>query len=141
MKADRSLIRAGFVLLCFALATGFVIPSFTNPKMALAAHVTGVLNALLLVTVGFVWHLLVLSPRLERLTRYLFLGATYANWGGSCLAAAWGTSRMTPLSSAGHSAVAWKETVVQLVQVSVALSVLTGAILVVYALRPSASKA
>jgi hydroxylaminobenzene mutase len=63
-----------------ALATGFVIPDFTNPKMALAAHVTGVLNALLLVAVGFVQHLLALSPRLEAAARYLFPAATYANW-------------------------------------------------------------
>lgn len=140
MGADRKLIRAGFILLCCALVTGFAIPAFLNPKMALAAHVTGVLNALLLVAAGLCWPLLALSQRLETMTRGLLLFATFTNWAGSCLAAAWGTSRLTPLSSIGHSAAAWKESIVQLLQVSVALAVLTAAVIVVYALRPAAQR-
>ena len=138
MTADRKLIRAGFILFCLALITGFAIPHFLNPKMALAAHVTGVLNALVLIAVGLVWHLLDLPPRLRAATRVLFLFATFINWAGSCLAAAWGTGRLTPLSSVGHSAVGWKEATVQALQVSVALAVLSGAVLVVYALRAPA---
>jgi hypothetical protein len=67
MRADRRLIRAGFILVCLALVTGFAIPNFTNPKMALAAHVTGIINALLLIAVGLVWHLLVLLQRIDLL--------------------------------------------------------------------------
>ena len=140
MQPDRMLVRAGFVLVCLALVTGFAIPEFTNPRMGLAAHVTGVLNALLLIAVGLSWNLLLLSPGLQSLTRGLFLFATFTNWAGSCLAAAWGTSRLTPLTSAGHSAQGWQETLVQSLQISVALSALTASILVVYALRPAAAR-
>jgi hydroxylaminobenzene mutase len=137
MSADRKLVRAGFFLLLLGLATGLVIPQFTNPRMGLAAHVTGVLNALLLVSAGLVWPMLVLSTTLETLTRRLFLFATFTNWVGSTLAATWGTSRMTPLTGAGYSAEPWKEMIVLALQVSVSLAVLTAAILVVVGLRPS----
>jgi hydroxylaminobenzene mutase len=134
-KPEPFLIRAGFVLFALALLTGFVVPEFLNQKMALAAHLTGVMNALLLMALGLAWGLLTVSPLQANLTRGLFLYGTYANWVTSCLAAAWGTSRLTPLSGAGYGAAPWKEAVVQALQLSLALAILAGAVLVIYALR------
>jgi hydroxylaminobenzene mutase len=135
-KQGASLVRAGFVLFTLALLTGLAVPAFQNPRMALAAHVTGTLNALILMALGLAWGLLDFSPRQAGPTRYAFLYGTYANWGSSCLAAAWGTSRLTPLSGSGFSSAPWKETVVQALQVSLALAMLCGAVSVLYALRP-----
>ena len=134
-KPDTFLIRAGFVLFTLALLTGFAIPEFLNQKMALAAHITGVMNALLLMALGLAWCHLTVSPLQAKLTRGAFLYGAYANWGTSCLAAAWGTSRLTPLSGAGFGAAPWKEAVVQVLQVSLALAILAGAVSVIYALR------
>ena len=134
-KVERLLIRAGFVLFTLALLTGFAVPAFLNHRMAVAAHLTGVVNALLLIALGLAWGLLAMSPMQAKLTRGAFLYGTYANWGTSCLAAAWGTSRLTPLSGAGYSAAPWQEGVVQVLQVSLAFAILTGAVSVVYALR------
>ena len=100
-KAEPFLIRAGFVLFTLALLTGLAVPAFLNQKMAVAAHLTGVVNALLLIALGLAWSVLTVGPVQARLTRAAFLYGTYANWGTSCLAAAWGTSRLTPLSGAG----------------------------------------
>ncbi len=140
-KAEPLLIRAGFVLFTLALVTGFAVPAFLNQRMAVAAHLTGVVNALLLIALGLAWGLLAAGPLQAKLTRGAFLFGTYANWGTSCLAAAWGTSRLTPLSGAGHSAAPWKEAVVEVLQVSLALAIFAGALSVVYALRskPAAS--
>src|SRR5258708_32699030 len=96
--------------------------------MALAAHLTGILNALVLIALGLSWGLLVMGPVQARLTRGVFLFAAYGSWGASCLAAAWGTSRLTPLSGAGHSAAAWKETVGQVLQGSLPVARLAGAV-------------
>lgn len=134
-KPELVLIRAGFLLFTLALLTGFAIPAFLNQRMALAAHLTGVLNALVLMVLGLVWGLLAVSPLQAKLTKGAFIYATYANWGGSCLAAAWGTNRLTPLSGAGYGAAVWKESVVQALQVSLAVAILAGAVSVVYALR------
>src|SRR5215471_5729873 len=127
-KPDRALIRAGFVLFTLALFTGFAVPAFRNSRMAVAAHVTGVLNALVLMAVGLAWGLLVVSPLQAKLTRGLFLCGTYANWGTACLAAAWGTSRLTPLSGAGYGADPWKEGVVQALQVLLSVVIVAGAV-------------
>jgi len=134
---ERNLTRAGFGLIFLALVTGFGIPFFVNPRMALAAHMTGILNGLLLVALGVVWTQLALSPGQRRLAKAAALFATYLNWATSCLAAAWGTSRLTPLSSPGHAAVPWKENLVQTGQVSLALAVLLALGLVLYGLRGS----
>lgn len=134
-KPDRFLVRAGFLLFTLALLTGFAIPAFLNQRMALAAHLTGVLNALVLMALGFAWGLLAVNRLQAKLTRGAFLYATYVNWGTSCLAAAWGTNRLTPLSGFGYGAAPWQESIVQALQVSVAIAIVAGAVSVVYALR------
>lgn len=48
-NVDGPLIRAGFLLFTLALLTGLGVPAFLNHRMAVAAHPTGVLNALLLI--------------------------------------------------------------------------------------------
>jgi hydroxylaminobenzene mutase len=92
-------------------------------------------NALVLMALGLAWGLLAVSLLQAKLTRGALLYATYANWAASCLAAAWGTNRLTPLSGVGYGAVPWKETVVQGLQVSLSVAILAGAVSVVYALR------
>ncbi len=52
--------------------------------------------------------------------------------GFAILAAAWGTSRLTPLASPGFGAAPWQESVVQALHVSLALAIVAGAV----ALRP-----
>jgi len=134
-KPEPSLLRAGFVLFTLALLTGFAIPAFLNHRMALAAHVTGILNALILMALGLAWGILAVSPLQAKLTRGAFIYATYANWGTSCLAVAWGTTRLTPLLGAGYGAAPWKETMVLALRVSFTLAILAGAVSVVFALR------
>ena len=135
-KADRFLVRTGFVLFTLALFTGFAIPAFLNPRMAVAAHLGGILNAFVLIALGLGWRLLVMGPLQARLTRGAFLFGAYASWVTGCLAAAWGTSRMTPLSGAGFAAAPWQEAVVQALQVSLAVALVAGSVSVIHALRP-----
>lgn len=133
--ANRSLIRSGFVLFLLALITGLAVPAFTNPRMGLAAHLEGVMNGMLLVVSGLVWGHLEISSRLSKITYWLLLYAAYANWGVTSLAAALGTSRLTPISGAGYSAPPLQESIVQVIQVSLALAVIAAVILVIYSLR------
>jgi hydroxylaminobenzene mutase len=98
-----------------------------------------VLNGLVLIGLGLAWGLLRQGPGQARFTKGCFMYAAYVSWGASCLAATWGTSRLTPLSGAGYSAAPWQETVVQALQMSLALVILAGAASVVYALRPHTS--
>ena len=134
-KVEFTLIRAGFLLFTLALITGFAVPAFLNPRMAVAGHLTAILNSLLLIVLGLTWGFFVFSPVQAKLTRAAFLYGAYASWIVSSLAAAWGTSRATPLAGEGHSAAPWKEALVQGVQVSIVLVILAGALSVLFALR------
>jgi len=46
------------------------------------------------------------DPYSSQIIRPAFLDAVYVNWGSSCLAADWGTNRLTPLSGS-----VWRRTV------------------------------
>jgi (hydroxyamino)benzene mutase len=133
---ERLLVRAGFLLFTLALITGLAIPAFFNPRMALAAHVTGTLNGLVLIALGLAWRHFAFGPRQAGLTRGAFLYGTYGNWATSCLAAAWGTQRLTPIAGAGFGAAAWQEITVQVLQVSLGIAMLAGSLSVIHALRP-----
>jgi len=134
-KADLHLIRAGFILFTLALVTGLAVPVFVNPRMAVAAHVNAILGAIVLIVVGLVWRLLVMSPFQARFTRATFIFSAYAAWGTAGLAAAWGTSRFTPIAGEGHTALPWQETVVQGLQSAIVVTVFAGALSVLHALR------
>ena len=77
-KVELPLIRAGFVLFTVALLTGFAVPAFLNPRMAVAAHLTAILNALLLIVLGITWGLFAFGPMQAKLTRAAFLYGAYA---------------------------------------------------------------
>ncbi len=138
-KPERGLIRAGFVLFTLALLTGFAVPAFRNTRMAVNGHVTGAMNALYLIALGLAWGLLTQTPAHAKLTKITFLYGTFANWGTSLLAAAWGTNKLTPLAGAGFTAAPWQEAIVQVFQVTLTMSIVIGAVSVVYALRGRAN--
>ena len=140
MRPNRVLLRAGFLLVLLALLTGFAIPAFKNQHMAVNAHVTGALNGLLLVALACAWESLRQGPGRARLVRGLALFGAYTNWGATCLAAAWGTSRLTPQAGAGYTAMPWQEAIVQTLQVTLALSIALAMLLVVMALGPEREK-
>jgi hydroxylaminobenzene mutase len=141
MRPDRLLLRAGFLLVLLALLTGLAIPAFRNPRLAVSAHVGGVLNGLLLVALAVAWSSLRQGAGRARLVRALALYSAFANWGSGALAAAWGTSRLTPLAGAGFHALPWQEGLVQVLQVSLALTMLVAMALVVLALAPAPTEA
>ena len=134
---ELGLIRAGFFLFVLALITGLAIPAFVNPRMAVASHLNAILGALVLIAVGLSWSHLAFSPIQAKLTRIAFLYSAFAAWVASALAAAWGTSRLTPIAGAGHSGAPWQETLVQGLQGSIVVTILGGALSVLYALRPA----
>jgi hydroxylaminobenzene mutase len=99
-QIERALSRAGALLVLLALVTGLAIPAFANPRQALATHVSAILGGLLLVGLASLWSRLTLSVAQRTWTMRLAIAGAYANLFGSLLAAAWGTTRLTPLAGA-----------------------------------------
>ena len=134
MSIDRGLLRNGFVVLLLALLIGLAIPFFLNPRAALAAHVTGVMVAVLLIAISVVWDALGLAAGRAKLVRGLYLYGSYASLVAGVLAAVWGTSKITPIAGAGFHASATKELVVQVIFVSLGFALLAATALVVLSL-------
>lgn len=134
MSIDRGLLRNGFVVLLLSLLVGLAIPLLLNPRMALAAHVTGIMLALLLIALGVVWDALGLSPGRAKLVRGLYLYGSYASLAAGVLGAVWGTNRVTPIAGEGFHASATKELVVQILFVSLGLALLAATVLVLLSL-------
>lgn len=104
MEIRRRLVRHGLLLFLLGLLTGFIVPSMTNPRAGLAAHLEGVMNGMFLVVAGLAWQELRISDRVGRVLSWLLLFGTYANWAATTASAVLGTSKGTPIAGAGFHA-------------------------------------
>lgn len=131
----RRLLWHGMLLFLLGLATGLISEKLTNPRMGLSAHLEGLMNGTFLVAVGAAWSQVRLTERMQRTTFWIALFGTYVNWATTLLAAILGTSSLTPLAAAGRRAAAWQEGLVSIGFVSVALTMIVTAALLLYGFR------
>lgn len=134
----RRLIWHGMFLFLLGLVTGLVETKFANPRMGLAAHLEGVMNGTFLVALGAVWQDVKLAAAMKRATYWLSLYGTYANWAATSLAAAFGTGALSPITAPGRSAEPWQENLVTAGFMSVGVTIIAAAVLVLWGLRKSA---
>jgi hydroxylaminobenzene mutase len=80
MDHERRLLRHGFALFLLALLTGLVAYGLANPRMGVAAHVEGILNAIFLMVLGLCWPRLGLKDRLATWIYWTGVVGAYANW-------------------------------------------------------------
>lgn len=136
MNLSRRLLWHGMFLFLLGLLTGFAETTFANTRMALAAHLEGVMNGIFLLALGAAWNHVVLSPRLVTVTFWLALFSTYANWFVTTLAAAFGTVALSPITAAGRvPASHLKETLVLAGFTAVGLATVATAVLLLVAFR------
>jgi len=133
--SKRTLIRHGFFLFLLGLLSGFLEQKFVNPRMGLAAHLEGVMLGTFVIALGAVWLEVNLSPKLKSMTYWLVLYGAYVNWATTALAAALGSSALSPITGAGHSAPPWQDTLVTVLFMSVGLTTMASTLLVLWGLR------
>ena len=137
----RRLVWHGMFLFLLGLLTGFVETSFQNPRMGLAAHLEGVMNGAFLVALGAIWSEVTLQKHHKAFAYWTVLYGTYGNWAFTSLAAIMGTAAFSPITAAGYNGRPWQESFVALGFISVGLSIVIAAILVLWGLRkPAASE-
>jgi hypothetical protein len=123
-----------------SLVTGLLIPAFRSPRLALSAHLTGLLNVFVLTTLAAVWpHLL--PQRRGRFLRPLFLMSAYTMWFGGVLGAGWGTTWFTPMASKSIAktvlqAQPWQEILIGAMVLGTVLLYIILAGVMVWRLRP-----
>ena|SRR5215471_4065315 len=135
MEYRRRLLWHGMLLFLIGLLTGLAQQHFTNIRMALAAHLEGVMNGTFLLAVGAVWNEVGLSSRALTVTYWVLLGGTYGNWAATTVAAILGTAALSPVTGAGHSAAQWQEALVTAGFVSIGLAIISASVLLLWGLR------
>ena len=114
MDRRRRLFWHGILLFFLGLVVGAFVQRMTNPRMGLSAHLGGVMTGTFLAVLGALWGELRLSTRAESAAYWLALFGAYGSSASLFLAAILGTSSMTPIAGAGHTAPAWQEAMVNL---------------------------
>ncbi|GAC1624206.1 MAG: hydrogenase [Nevskia sp.] len=135
----RRLLWHGMFLFLLGLLTGLVETRFSNTRMALAAHLEGVMNGTFLIALGAVWAEVKLAPAWKTAAFWMALYGAYANWLVTTLAAVFGTGALSPITAAGRSAQAWQEGLVTLGFMSCGLAIIAAAVSVLRGLRAGAS--
>ncbi|MCU0302506.1 MAG: hypothetical protein MUC56_00385 [Thermoanaerobaculales bacterium] len=137
--SSRRLLRLGIFLFLLGLLTGLLVPATANPRMALSSHLEAILNGLVLVVLGLIWHRLALGPMARRAAFGLAIFGTFANWGTTLAAALWGAGApMMPIAAAGHTGSSGQELLIAIGLVSLSLAMLAVSGIVLWGLRPVA---
>ena len=103
-------------------------------RMALSAHLEGVMNGTFLIALGAIWGHVELPPRVEQAARWTALFGTYGNWLFTTLGAAMGTAAANPILSQGHHGKPWQEKVAGAGFRSIAYSILIAVVLILWGL-------
>jgi hydroxylaminobenzene mutase len=136
VQTERVLLRASFFLFLLALLNGLAIPMFHNPRLALSAHLTGLMNSFVLTSLALAWPLLRATPRTTRLIKWGFLFGAYMIWFTNVVGAAWGTNWLTPIAGRGFHAAKWQQLVVAGAIMITVMIYIAASTLVIRALRP-----
>jgi len=139
MGYRRRLLWHGVALFLIGLFTGLAEPNFANIRMALAAHLEGVMNGTFLLAVGAIWGEVRLPSRAGAVAYWTLLVGTYGNWFVTTLAAVLGTAALSPITAAGRGAAPWQEALVTAGFVTIGLAIIAAAALLLWGLRSKAA--
>jgi (hydroxyamino)benzene mutase len=131
----RRLIWHGTFLFLLGCLTGFAEPHFKNLRMALGAHLEGVMNGTFLIAVGAIWGELRFSARQNVVAYWTALYGTYVNWFVTALAGVFGTAALSPIMSAGHRGEPWQESLITVAFLTVGAAIITFAVLALWGAR------
>ena len=77
-RQGQRLLQIGGGFLLFASFEGFVIPSFSAPRLGLSAHTLSALQSVLLLALGLAWTRLNLGDAASRVAFWLVVYSTFA---------------------------------------------------------------
>ncbi|MBS0000141.1 MAG: hydrogenase [Cyclobacteriaceae bacterium] len=99
-QSDR-LILYGVLLFFLGLIVGLFVPLLANPRMGISSHLEGVMNGIFLIVLGLIWNRLALSDQWLKITFWLAIYGTYANWLGVLVAAIFNAGEMMGVAAGG----------------------------------------
>jgi hydroxylaminobenzene mutase len=134
-RQASNLLFAGFLLFLLGLITGLIVPAFSAPRLAVSSHIEGVLNGIFLIVLGLVWPKLVLSGKALKITYWLALYGTFANWFGILVAAVFNAGKMLGVMAGGTEGHPVAEAVVAFFLITLSIAMLVISVLVLVGLK------
>ena len=121
----------GLTLFLFGLAVGLFVQNMSNPRMALSAHLEGVMNGMFLVILGLIWNQLILSSTALKTTFWLVIYGTFVNLIAVIIAAMSGNGKMMPIAG-GQEGTRAIEGLISFLLISLSLCMLSVCIIVLF---------
>jgi hydroxylaminobenzene mutase len=135
-RQAHRLIQVGISLLLFAALVGLAVPHFTVPRLALSAHLIGILQGIFFVAVGQVWPRLTLSMEMSKVTFWLLIYGGIAALTANLFAAAWGAGNLIlPMAAGSAHGSLFQEAVINISLRSAAASLIAALVLILWGLR------
>lgn len=123
IEQSNKLIFWGLALFLLGLTIGLFVQNMKNPRMALSAHLEGLMNGMFLMLLGLIWQRLMLSPKLLKIAFSLAIYATFANLLAVLIAAVTGFGKMMPIAG-GQEGTGIAEGLISFLLISLALCML-----------------
>ena len=133
-QSDK-LIFLGVLLFFFGLIVGLFVPLFANPRIGVSSHIEGVLNGIFLIVLGLIWHKVDLTDKWLKITFWLALYGTFANWFGILIAAVFNAGKMLGVAANGKEGPGTAEGVVTFLLISLSIAMLIISISVLIGLK------
>ncbi|SDE25077.1 hydrogenase [Niabella drilacis] len=127
-KQSGKLLFLGLLLFLLGLIIGLFVHNMANPRMALSAHLEGVMNGIFLMVLGLIWKRIRLSKKALAITFWLAVYGTFANLAAVIIAAVTGFGKMMPLAG-GQEGPAFLDGVISFLLVSLSLCMVAVCIL------------
>jgi len=130
------LLQVGVGLLLLALLVGLVMSRFAAPRVALSAHLIGILQGILLLVIGLLWSRLTFSPLQGTVAFWLVVYQALAAFLSNVLAAAWAAGgSIIPLAAGTARGTVVQETVINVGLRSAGAALIAALVLLLWGLR------
>ena len=134
-QQPNKLIFYGILLFLLGLIVGLFIPLMSNPRMGLSSHIEGVLNGMFLVILGLIWHKIALSDRWLKITFWLAVYGTFANWLGMLYAALVNAGKDLTIAAEGKEGTPLQEGIFSFLLITLSLAMIIICITVLIGLK------
>lgn len=126
----------GLSLFLLSLLVGLAIPRFSVPRLALSAHLIGLLQGVFLIVVGIVWPRLSFGPAAARLAFWLLAYGCLVAWTANLAGAALGAgSTIVPMAAGAARGSAAQETILMLALRSSGVALVGALLLILWGAR------
>ncbi len=141
-RQAQRLLQTGITLFLFAALLGLAVPHFSVPRLALSAHLIGILQGIFLVVDGLLWPRLSLSSLQSRMAFWLLIYQSIAAPLANLLAGVWGAGHsIIPMAAGAAHGSAAQEAVINVGLRSAGAALIVALALILWGLRTHVSSA